>query len=486
VSGGLRLTPYNSHEVRVDGRRILFHVPTTSLFELDELAADVLDLFRQRSEVSEEDVRRRFDGRHAPERVVETLEELLDLEIIHNGQPRPANHPPVAIANYPISTLVLNVNTGCNLSCTYCYKEDLTTPDRGQRMAFDTAAKSFELLLREAAERERVNLVFFGGEPLSNMPLIRQMIDHAERRAAEAGKTVDFSLTTNATLLTEELVDYFSAHRVGITVSMDGPKALHDRNRRTIGGKGTYDVVAKKAHMLLARHKTRPVGARVTLTRGTTDVVTIHRHLRDEIGFFEVGFAPVTAGDISAFNLSEDELAEVFRGMKALGLEYRDEALAGRNNGFANMHQLMTDLADGTRKSLPCGAGIGMLAVDKDGGLNLCHRFTGSKLPTFGDVEAGIDKPRLGAFLEEAQDRSARPCATCRIRNLCSGGCYHERYARYGDPMHPVAHYCELMRDWVDFGIDVYTRIMAGNPGFFERHVAPRRARDEGMRRAMA
>jgi uncharacterized protein len=483
---GLRLTPHNSHEVSVDGRRILFHVPTTSLFELDALAADMLDLFRQQDEVSEADVRGRFDGRHPPERVVETLEELLDLEIIHNGRPRPANHPPVKIASYPISTLVLNVNTGCNLSCTYCYKEDLTTPDRGQRMAFETAARSFELLLAEAKERERVNLVFFGGEPLSNMPLIRQVIDHAERRGAEAGKTVDFSLTTNATLLTEELVDYFSAHRVGVTVSMDGPRAMHDRNRKTVGGKGTYDVVARKARMLLAGHRTRPVGARVTLTRGTTDVVTIHRHLRDEIGFFEVGFAPVTAGDIGAFNLGEDELAEVFEGMKALGREYCDEAIAGRNNGFANMHQLMTDLAEGTRKSLPCGAGLGMLAVDKDGGLNLCHRFTGSSLPTFGNVEDGIDKPRLGAFLEEAQDRSARPCATCRIRNLCSGGCYHERYARYGDPMHPVAHYCELMRDWIDFGIDVYTRIMAGNPGFFERHVAPRRARDEGMRRAMA
>jgi uncharacterized protein len=470
----------------VDGRRVLFHVPTTSLFELDDLAADVLDLFRDQTEVTADDVRGRFDGRHPPERVVETLEELLDLEIIHNGKPRPANHPPVAIQNYPISTLVLNVNTGCNLSCTYCYKEDLATPDKGQRMAFETAAQSFELLLAEAKDRSRVNLVFFGGEPLSNMPLIRAMIDHAERRAAAEDKTVDFSLTTNATLLTEDLIDYLSAHRVGITVSMDGPKALHDRNRKTIGGKGTYDVVAKKARLLLERHRTRPVGARVTLTRGTTDVVAIHRHLRDEIGFFEVGFAPVTAGDISAFNLDEDELAAVFDGMKTLGRDYRDRALEGGNNGFANLHQLMTDLHDGTRKSLPCGAGLGMLAVDKDGGLNLCHRFTGSSLPTFGDVESGIDKPRLGAFLEEAQDRSARPCATCRIRNLCSGGCYHERYARYGDPMHPVAHYCELMRDWIDFGIETYTTILAGNPGFFERHVAPRRARDEGMRRAIA
>lgn len=483
---GLRLTPYNSHEVEVEGRRILFHVPTTGLFELDDVAAGVLDLFRERDEVTPEEVRARFDGRYPPDRVVETIEDLLELEILHNGRPRPANQAPVKIENYPISTLVLNVNTGCNLSCSYCYKEDLTTPDKGQRMDYEVAVRSFELLLTEAADRERVNLVFFGGEPLTNMPLIRDVVAYAERRGAEEGKTVDFSLTTNATLLSEALVDWFSEHRIGVTVSMDGPKALHDRNRRTVGGKGTYDVVATKARMLLERHRTRPIGARVTLTRGVTDVVAIHEHLRDELGFFEVGFAPVTAGDIGAFNLSEEELAEVFAGMKRLGLDYRDRALRGENNGFANMHQLMTDLADGTRKSLPCGAGLGMLAVDKDGGLNLCHRFTGSKLPTFGDVEQGIDKDNLGAFLEEAQDRSERPCATCRIRNLCSGGCYHERYARYGDPMHPVAHYCELMRDWIDFGIGVYTQITAGNPGFFERHVAPRRGRDEGMRRAMA
>ncbi len=483
---GLRLTPHNSHEVDVDGRRILFHVPTTSLFELDDVAGEVLDLFKTDAEVSKADLQHRFDGRHSPERVVETLEELLDLEIIHNGQPRPANHAPVKVTHYPISTLVLNVNTGCNLSCSYCYKEDLATPDRGQKMAFETAAKSFELLLQESGERKRVNLVFFGGEPLSNMTLIRAVVDHAERRAAEVGKVVDFSLTTNATLLTEYLVDYFSAHRIGVTVSMDGPKALHDKNRKTVGGKGTYDVVARKARMLLEHHRTRPVGARVTLTKGVTDVVAIHQHLKHDIGFFEVGYAPVTAGDVEYFNLTEDELAEVFQGMKALGRDYRDEALAGRNNGFANMHQLMTDLADGTRKALPCGAGLGMLAVDKDGGLNLCHRFTGSELPTFGDIDAGIDKQSLGSFLEQAQDRSERPCATCRIRNICSGGCYHESYARYGDPMHPVAHYCELMRDWIDFGIEVYAQIQAGNPEFFERHVEPRKARDEGMRRALA
>ncbi len=473
---GLKLVRNDVHAVQVGDRRVLFHVPTTSLFEMDEVGGAVFDLFNERDWVSESDVRDSFDGHFPPERVVETLQDFINFEVITETGRGRGDRPPVRIKDYPISTMVLNVNTGCNLSCTYCYKEDLATPSEGERMSFETAVSAFELLLREGASRDRVNLVFFGGEPLSNMPLIRQMVDYAERRAAEEGKIVDFSVTTNATLLTEALIDYFDAHRFGLTVSMDGPKALHDKNRKTVGGRGTYDVVAKKARMLLERYRARPVGARVTLTSGVTDVVAIHRHLRDELGFFEVGMAPVTAGDMAAFNLSETELGQVFIGMKVLGHMYLEAALENRNIGFSNMHQLMTDLAEGTRKSLPCGAGLGLLAVDKDGGLNLCHRFTGSGLPTFGDVEQGIDKARLGDFLEEAQDRKGRPCETCRIRNLCSGGCYHESYAKFGDPHHPVVHYCELMRDWIDFGINVYTRIMAENPGFFASHIEPRRA----------
>ena len=161
---------------------------------------------------------------------------------------------------------------------------------------------------------------------------------------------------------------------------------------------------------------------------------------------------------------------------KRLGERYLSEALQGRTTGFSNLHQLITDLHEGQRKALPCGAGLKMLAVDHEGGLNLCHRFTGSSLPTFGDVKTGIEKQALGEFLDQRLDRSGTGCDSCRIRNLCSGGCYHESYARYGDPQHPTYHYCELMRDWVDFGIEVYSRIMAGNPAFIEQHITPRRA----------
>ncbi len=462
------------HDVEVKGRRVLLHVPSTGIFDLDGATAEVLDFVRPRATVSVEDLQRRFAGHDSPRQVADAVADLKSLGVLRDSPAEPDRGPGIRVEAFPLSTIVLNVNTGCNLSCTYCYKEDLTTPSKGEKLALETAVKGIELLLAEGAKRDRVNVVFFGGEPLTNMPLIRAVTDYAERRCREEGKGLDLSLTTNATLLTEEIADYFEAHRFGVSISMDGPQAVHDKRRKTIGGKGTYEVVAAKARMLLARCTSRPVGARVTLTAGYSDVETIHRHLKDEIGFAEVGFAPVTSNPITTFNLVGDELRGVFESMKALGRRYVEAALAGENIGFSNMHQLLSDLYEGRRKALPCGAGIGLLAVDHKGDLNLCHRFTGSGLPTFGNVESGIAKAELGAFLDTALDRSERGCSTCRIRNLCSGGCYHESYANFSDPHSPVYHYCELLREWVDFGIEAYLEILEKNPSFLHRHVANR------------
>lgn len=467
----------NAHVVRFGDRAMLLHVPTTALFELDDLGQTVISRAAAEPEFDAEYLHAGTAARFARQDVSDFVSQLTNMEVLQVcGQERPINPARVQVESYPLSTLVLNVNTGCNLSCTYCYKEDLETPARGQRMDFSVASRSVELLLEQAKDRDTVSIVFFGGEPLTNTPLIRQVVEYAERRADESCKHVEFSLTTNATLLTPELIDFFSAHRFGISISMDGPKLIHDRNRRSVGGKGTYDVVSRKARLLLERYRAKPIGARVTLTAGTTEVEDIHAHLRGELGFHEVGYAPVTSSNNAAYALSEHELSEVHAGFERLGRQYLDYAVRGENNGFSNLHQLMTDLHEGRRKSLPCGAGVGLLAVDRQGGLNLCHRFTGSELPVFGNVESGIDGERLSEFLGRAADRTGTHCASCRIRNLCAGGCYHEAYARFGDPLHRTYHYCDLLRRWVDFGIGIYAEITARNPTFFRRHIETRRA----------
>jgi uncharacterized protein len=472
----MSLVKPNLHRIDVDARQMLFHVPSSSIFELDELSREMLGVFDQNDAVTDE-MLAPLASRFGREGLDEALAEFKALEmIVDEGVVARINAIPQKVTKFPLTTVVLNVNTGCNLSCTYCYKEDLTIPSKGELMGYDTAIQSVEMLLRESPDQPRYNVVFFGGEPLSNMPLIRGVVEYCEERFAALDATVDFTLTTNATLLNEKLIDWFNAHRFGLTISMDGPKAMHDKNRITVGGQGTYDVVKRKVELLLSRYTARPVGCRVTLTRGVTDVERIFDHLYHELGFAEVGFGPVTSGDIEEYNLTADEQLEVFAGMKRLGLKYLEAASRGENFGFGNMHQMLTDMYEGNKKLLPCGAGVGLLAVDKDGGLNLCHRFTGSDLPLFGNVKTGIDKPRLAEFVEQRLDRSNTGCETCRIRNLCSGGCYHESYAKYGDPSRPAYHYCDLLRDWIDYGVEVYSRIMLRNPGFFEAYVSPRRS----------
>ena len=475
MSDILSLREHNLHKVRVGERTMMLHIPTNALYDIDEMTDTVLERVRAES-LSADQLVQQLRGRFDEQDLRETVGELLTLDLLSDGRPKPAAKPVTTLGHLAINTVVLNVNTGCNLSCTYCYKEDLDKPSAGKKMGAETAEASVEMLLKESPDEKRYTVVFFGGEPLSNRPLIEHMVAYCERRFGELGKQVDFVMTTNATLLTEEIVDWLNAHRFGLSVSIDGPKTVHDRNRITVGGQGTYDVVRRKADMLLSRYTSRPVGARVTLTTGVTDVETIWNHLFNEMGFAEVGFAPVTSGDISSYNLTTDELQQVFANMKALGRRYLAEALEGRNIGFSNLHQLITDIHEGQKKALPCGAGLKMLAVDHKGELNLCHRFTGSSLPTFGNVHNGVKQAELNEFLSQRLDRTDTGCASCRIRNLCSGGCYHESYARYGDPAHPTYHYCELMRDWVDFGIEVYSRIMVSNPSFIDRHITPRKA----------
>ncbi len=474
MTPALHFISQNAHDVSVGERRVLFHIPTSSLFDLDDITGDIYDFFKEKITVSKEDIKAAFKRKYTPDDILEVIEDFLEMEIIQGDKNPHPHNPKVTIKNYPLSTIILNVNTGCNLGCSYCYKEDLVAPAKGELMGFETAQKSIDLLLKEGKSRDRVNIVFFGGEPLSNMPLIKAAVEYAERRCAEEGKKVDFSLTTNATLLTPKIIDYLNRHRFGIAISMDGPREVHDKNRKTIGGKGTYDVVSKKAKMLLDHYTARPVGARVTLTAGVTDVMSIHHHLKYDLGFAEVGFAPVTSGDMSFFNLNNAELHEVFQNMKKLGEDYTEKALRGENNGFSNMHQMMTDLYEGTKKALSCGAGVGLLAVDHKGDLNLCHRFTGSDIELYGNVDTGIKKKELGAFIEKRASRTGTACDTCRIRNLCSGGCYHESYAMYDDIYKPTYHYCDLMRDWIDAGIKAYVEILHHNPSFFEKHVSPR------------
>jgi uncharacterized protein len=307
--------------------------------------------------------------------------------------------------------------------------------------------------------------------------VLKKTIAYARRRGAELGKEVDFSLTTNATLLKPEVIEFLADNQVGVTISIDGPKEVQDRFRVFHNGSGSYDIVAPKIKELLARHRSRPIGARVTLTSGMMDVKRIYHHLTEEIGFQEVGFAPVTTSPNRAHAISDSGYDRMLAQFRDLAYDFLEATVAGRPHGFSNVKETLEELHQGVSKAYPCGAGLGLLGVATGGDVALCHRFAGSDTHRLGTVRDGLDRDAQQTFLERHHIANKTDCGMCWARPLCSGGCYHEAHTRYGETTRPNLHYCNWIRGWTDVCLQVYGALSERNPGFLAQY--DRGERDE-------
>jgi uncharacterized protein len=442
----------NYHRFQAAGRDFLYLVPSAAVFELDEEAAAALD---------------------RPEHAgAESLAELRGVGAIGPQHATPKQMPP---QDFPLTTLVLNVTNQCNLSCTYCYEygeDKIVDTENGRQAKFmteETARRSVDFLLRESGGNRVAHLTFFGGETLLNLPVVKSTIEYARGRAAEAGKEIDFSLTTNATLLRPDVIEFLAENRVGVTISIDGPKEVQDQFRVFHNGAGSYEVVAPKIKELLRRHRSRPIGARVTLTTANRDIRGIFRHLREEIGFWEVGFAPVTTAPNRQYAIGEDGYDRMLEQFRALAAEFLEYALENRHHGFSNVKDTLEEIHKGVNKAYPCGAGLGLMGVSTDGDVALCHRFAGSDGHRLGSVAGGLDKLVQIGFLEKHHIDNKTDCAQCWARPLCSGGCYHEAHTRYGDTAHANLHYCEWIRGWTETCLKIYAELAVRNPRYLEQ-----------------
>jgi uncharacterized protein len=460
------------------GNGYVYVTPSASVLALDPLAQRIVADFAHDGGTDPADwfARTGLDGDAKA-----LLDDLVGMGVIRPvGEVKPptADLPPMP---FPMASLVLNVTNKCNLSCTYCYEygaDKVASPlepgeTRRARMTDDTARQSIDFLMRSSGDRPQVSVTFFGGETLLNFPAIRAATEHAEAQGRQWRKRVHFSLTTNATLLTDEVVDFLTQHRFGVTISIDGNQEDQDRHRRDGRGAGSFERIAPRIRAFVAMNKQRkgrPVGARVTLTRGASPVRETYRFLSGDLGCDEVGFAPVTAGEGRAWALDGDGYTALLAEFEALAADFVDAARRGEAHGFSNLNDLLRELHQGNNKAHPCGAGIGLLGVSTEGELGLCHRFVESKSHALGTIGAGIDEGRRSAFLRAAHVDKKTDCRVCFARPVCAGGCYHEAFVRYGDGTRANLHYCEWIRGWTDLGLRCYARIMAANPSFFARY----------------
>jgi uncharacterized protein len=457
------------HSLNAAGRRFLYLVPAGAIFELDDAAAALLDSVGGGATRAE--LLRRLEARGIAE-AEDLIEELRAARAIVTGD-EPADDPAAPPEDFPLQTLVMNLTNQCNLSCQYCYEfgEDKVATPQGKPkfMDLETAKSSVDFLLEQSAGRRAVHITFFGGETLMNFPLLKQVVAYANDRAARQGRTIDFSLTTNATLLTPAIIGFLSENRIGVTVSMDGPPELHDKLRVFANGRGSYDIIAPRVRELIARHRTRPITARVTLTRGVTDVIRIFRHLKQDLGFHEVGFAPVTTSPDRLYAIGDRGMDGVLDQFHTLAEEWHQYALRGQMHGFSNVSDTIAELVQGVNKSHPCGAALGLVGVGPSGDIAPCHRFVDSDTHALGHISRGIDRAKQRDFLSRGHISAKYDCRSCWARPLCAGGCHHEAFVRYGDTGHPNLHYCGWIRDWTETCLKIYCSLSAQNPEFLDR-----------------
>ena len=466
-----RLREY--HPFEAAGEKFLYLVPSGAIFALDKIGREVIDQVGEQDLYKDQLVQLLLDGGYERRDIESALGELESADVILRGAAAP-HMPTVPDTTFPLQRIVLNVTNQCNLACGYCYEysDDKISQTAGKPKYMDhaIAEASVDLLIRESASRPSIHVTFFGGETLMNVPLLRSTVEYANRKCAEAGKTVEYSLTTNATLLNEKIVDFLAENKVGVTVSIDGDKELNDKMRTFHDGRGSYDVIVPKIKMLLARHKTNSIGARVTLSAGVSHVRRIYDHLIHEVGFRAVGFSPATANPERLYSIGPQKMSAVLGGFEELAWEYRDFAVEGRQHGFTNANDTLKELNSGMSKAYPCGAGLGLLGVGTAGDVSLCHRFVDSPVGKMGHVvDGGVDHEARQEFLETHHLGARYDCHTCWARPVCAGGCYHEAFVHYGDTSAANLHYCDWIRGWNDLCLRIYGEIAVKNPSFLER-----------------
>jgi uncharacterized protein len=351
----------------------------------------------------------------------------------------------------PLRALSLAIAQKCNLGCTYCYAQQGEFGGAAKNMPLGEALRAVELLTENAEPGAKLNLAFLGGEPLVNRDVLRAATRRALELARACGATINFSITTNGTLLTEDDADFFEDHGFAVSISIDGPRQAHDALRPFKNGRGSYDRVMQRVAPLLKLQRRMQVSARVTVTprnlalRETLDCLIA-------AGFHSVGFSPMLSAPGGNGEMQAHDLERMLGEMIECGREFERRSRLRQRYPFANMVNAMREIHRGTHRPYPCGAGAGYLGVSAEGGLAACHRFVGDDEGAMGSLADGIDRRRQADWLAARHVHRQEPCRSCWARYLCGGGCHHETIRR-GRPA------CDFIRGWLHYCLEAYLRL---------------------------
>ena len=449
------------HTFCVDGRYLALDVDSGTVHMLDELGYEVVSRWE---ESAPEEIVRALAGRFPEEEIREGIGEVRALqesgtlfshdEDLHKA---PADADPGVI-----KAMCLLVAHDCNLRCRYCFASTGTFHGKRLLMPAEIGKKALDFLVARSGSRRHLEVDFFGGEPMLNFPVVKELVAYGRELEKKHGKVFRFTITTNAYSLTDEDIDYFNREMSNVVLSVDGRKETHDAMRPTADGQGSWERAMANAKKVAAARKQQDYYVRGTFTKKNLDFGEDVFHYYDDLGFDQISMEPVVTDPANDYALTEADIPAVNAEYERLAKKIIEYRKAGK---FFNYFHFMIDLDQGPcaiKRLRGCGCGNEYVAVSADGDVYPCHQFVGKEEWKMGSVYTPetFDLEKKDYFAR-ANVYSKEGCKDCWAKFYCSGGCNANNLEYAGDVLKPYPISCEFEKKRLECAIMIKAALAA-------------------------
>ena len=443
------------HSYRLGGYNIVLDVYSGSVHVVDDLAYQAIGLLQDHTR---DQALSALDGQYPREEVLQCLEQIAALEA-QGKLFAPDRFSSMAGAlkersSGVVKALCLHVAHTCNLNCAYCFASQGKYHGQRAVMPFEVGRQALDFLMDHSGSRRNLEVDFFGGEPLMNFDVVRQLVAYARQVEKERGKNFRFTLTTNGMLIDQQVMDFANREMSNVVLSLDGRKAVHDRYRVDYAGQGSWERIVPKFQALVKARGDKDYYIRGTFTHDNPDFLADIRQMLD-LGFTQLSMEPVVCAPGEPQALTEEDLAIVMEQYEALARLMLQRRREGRPFTF---YHYMMDLTGGPcvyKRVSGCGSGTEYMAVTPWGDLYPCHQFVGEDAFRLGDVWKGVDNAALQAQFSRLNLYARPQCRDCWAQLYCSGGCAANAYHATGSVTGIYEAGCRLFKKRMECAIMV-------------------------------
>lgn len=440
------------HQYRNNGYNIVLDVNSGAIHVVDDLTYRIIELYKGNDlQGIEQILVADYDQKMIQEAYEEVLElvnqgELFSEEEYETYMEHMKDRPVV------VKALCLHIAHDCNLACQYCFAEEGEYHGRRALMSFEVGKKALDFLIANSGMRTNLEVDFFGGEPLMNFQVVKDLVAYGRSQEAAHNKKFRFTLTTNGVLLNDDIMEFANKEMSNVVLSIDGRKEVNDQMRPFRNGTGSYDLIVPKFLKLAESRNQNNYYARGTFTRNNLDFSKDVLHLAD-LGFEQISVEPVVAEPKDSYALQEEDLQTIFAEYDALAAEMVKRKKEGKDFNFFHF---MIDLEGGpcvAKRLAGCGSGTEYLAVTPWGDFYPCHQFVGKEEFLMGDVDHGIVREDIRTRFKACNVYSKPQCKDCFAKFYCSGGCAANSY-NFTNDLDGAYHVgCEMERKRVECAI---------------------------------